>query len=309
MILNRNDIIKQYPWINERNQKFIISADYNGLICASFLSHVLNWELVGYYDLESLWICEEDVVNYEEIIWVDLNILPKLGRAIGGHIVSLDNQTPRGFDTSCNPNLLMNLTSSNFKNKFPFSTLIFLLWLHNYQIKKTLFSRLLVLHSDDTWLKCQEYNENMNDWTKTLTDFNWRWLLQKVDKLMFEQRIDQILYPELNNIGAISTFGKLHSKKLNITSKQFQFNPDWDENIILNLFNLFGNELGWTPPQLPQINKCLIGKRNKKKITKIKEYGLSNFLLDNAVFSYAIPSPKIFNYTTFKKNKKTHILS
>ena len=309
MILNRNDIIKQYPWINERNQKFIISADYNGLICASFLSHILNWKLVGYYDLESLWICEEDVVNYEEIIWVDLNILPKLGRAIGGHIVSLDNQTPRGFDTSCNPNLLMNLTSSNFKNKFPFSTLIFLLWLHNYQIKKTLFSRLLVLHSDDTWLKCQEYNENMNDWTKTLTDFNWRWLLQKVDKLMFEQRIDQILYPELNNIGAISTFGKLHSKKLNITSKQFQFNPDWDENIILNLFNLFGNELGWTPPQLPQINKCLIGKRNKKKITKIKEYGLSNFLLDNAVFSYAIPSPKIFNYTTFKKNKKTHILS
>ena len=309
MILNRNDIIKQYPWINERNQKFIISADYNGLICASFLSHILNWELVGYYDLESLWICEEDVVNYEEIIWVDLNILPKLGRAIGGHIVSLDNQTPRGFDTSCNPNLLMNLTSSNFKNKFPFSTLIFLLWLHNYQIKKTLFSRLLVLHSDDTWLKCQEYNENMNDWTKTLTDFNWRWLLQKVDKLMFEQRIDQILYPELNNIGAISTFGKLHSKKLNITSKQFQFNPDWDENIILNLFNLFGNELGWTPPQLPQINNCLIGKRNKKKITKIKEYGLSNFLLDNAVFSYAIPSPKIFNYTTFKKNKKTHILS
>ena len=203
----------------------------------------------------------------------------------------------------------MNLTSSNFKNKFPFSTLIFLLWLHNYQIKKTLFSRLLVLHSDDTWLKYQEYNENMNDWTKTLTDFNWRWLLQKVDKLMFEQRIDQILYPELNNIGAISTFGKLHSKKLNITSKQFQFNPDWDENIILNLFNLFGNELGWTPPQLPQINKCLIGKRNKKKITKIKEYGLSNFLLDNAVFSYAIPSPRIFNYTTFKKNKKIHILS
>jgi len=112
MILNRNDIIKQYPWINERNQKFIISADYNGLICASFLSHILNWELVGYYDLESLWICEEDVVNYEEIIWVDLNILPKLGRAIGGHIVSLDNQTPRGFDTSCNPNLLMNLTSN-----------------------------------------------------------------------------------------------------------------------------------------------------------------------------------------------------
>ena len=80
---------------------------------------------------------------------------------------------------------------------------------------------------------------------------------------MFEERVDQILYPELSQIGAISAFGKLKSKKLNITSKQFQFNPDWDENIILNLFNLFGNEFGWTPPNLPEITKCIIGKRQK----------------------------------------------
>ena len=163
MKLNRKNIFKQFPWLNKKNQKFIISADYNGLICASFLSHILNWELVGYYDLESLWISRKKTNNYKDIIWVDLNILPKQGRAVGGHIVSLDNKTPQGFKTSCNPNLLLQLTSSDFKNKFPFSTLIFLLWLHNYEIKKTLFSRLLVLHSDDTWLKCQKYNDNVNN--------------------------------------------------------------------------------------------------------------------------------------------------
>ena len=308
MILNRKDIFKHYPWLNEKNHKFIISADYNGLICASFLSHILNWKLVGYYDLESLWICEQDAQNYNDIIWVDLNILPKLGRAIGGHIVSLPKQTPMGFQTSCNPNLLANLTSEDFKNKFPFSTLIFLLWLHNYQIKKTLFARLLVLHSDDTWLKCQEYNQNVNHWVDMLPNFNWKWLLQKVDKSMFEERVDQILYPELNQIGAVSAFGKLKSKKLNITSKQFQCNPDWDENIILNLFNLFGNELGWTPPTMPMINKCIIGNRQKNKLSVIKKYGLSKFLLDNKIFSYAIPSPEIFNYTSFKQNQKSHIL-
>ena len=308
MILNRKDIFKQYPWLNEEKHKFIISADYNGLICASFLSHILNWELVGYYDLESLWICEQDAKNYNDLIWVDLNILPKLGRAIGGHIVSLPEQTPMGFQTSCNPNLLVNLTSADFKNKFPFSTLIFLLWLHNYQIKKTLFARLLVLHSDDTWLKCQEYNQNVNHWVDILLNFNWKWLLQKVDKSMFEERVDQILYPELNQIGAVSAFGKLKSKKLNITSKQFQCNPDWDENIILSLFNLFGNELGWTPPRIPVINKCIIGNRQKNKLSIIKKYGLSKFLLDNEIFSYAIPSPDIFNYTSFKQNQKSHIL-
>ena len=213
MILNRKDIFKQFPWIKEKNKKFIISADYNGVICASFLSHILDWKLVGYYDLESLWVSEENTKNYNDIIWVDLNILPKQGRAIGGHIVSLDGQTPKGFQTSCNPNLLLGLTSGNFKNKFPFSTLIFLLWLHNYQIRKTLIARLLVLHSDDTWLKCQKYNDNVSNWTKILSGFDWKWLLQKIDKLVFEERIDQILYPELNSIGAISAFGKLHSKK------------------------------------------------------------------------------------------------
>lgn len=308
MIFNRKDIIKQFPWLNEKNHKFIISADYNGLICASFLSHILNWKLIGYYDLESLWISKEKVENYNDIIWVDLNILPKIGRAVGGHIVSLPKQTPKGFQTSCNPNVLSNLTSADFQNKFPFSTLIFLLWLHNYQIKKTLFARLLVLHSDDTWLKCQEYNENVNRWVNIMQEFNWKWLLQKVDQSMFEERVDQILYPELNQIGAISAFGKLKSKKLNITSKQFQFNPDWDENIILNLFNLFGNEFGWTPPNLPEINKCIIGKRQKIDLAEIEQHGLSKFLFEKSVFSYAIPSPNIFNYTSFKQNQKTHIL-
>ena len=308
MILNRKDIIKKYPWINQKNKKFIISADYNGLICASFLSHIMNWKLVGYYDLQSLWISKEDVVNYEEIVWVDLNILPKIGKAIGGHIVSIDKETPRGFETSCNPNLLAGLTSTNFKNKFPFSTLIFLLWLHNYQIKKTLLARLLVLHSDDTWLKCQEYNDNVESWTKILSDFNWKWLLQKIDKLTFEERVDQILYPTLQSMGALSSFGKLNSKRLNIASKQLQFNPDWDENIILNLLNLFGNELGWTPPELPNINHSIIGERVKISIEKVQRYGFSKFLLNNNVFSYAIPSPNIFNYTTFKQNKKKHIL-
>ena len=307
MILDRKEIFKKFPWIKEKNKKFIISADYNGVICASFLSHILDWELVGYYNLESLWI-SENAGNYDDVIWVDLNILPKQGRAIGGHIVSLDDQTPKGFQTSCNPNLLLDISSKGFKNKFPFSTLIFLLWLHNYSIKKTLVARLLVLHSDDTWLKCQQYNDNVNSWIGILSDFNWKWLLQKVDKLNFEKRVDQILYPDLNRIGALSSFGKLYSKKLNIRSKQFQFNPDWDENIVLNLFDLFGNELGWTPPKIPVISKCFVGVREKKTINEVRKYGFSKFLLDQSIFSYAISSPRIFNYTSFKKIKKSHIL-
>ena len=59
MIFTRDNIINKYPWIDEQEHQFIISADYDGLICASFLHHHLNWQLVGYYDLNTIWVSDE----------------------------------------------------------------------------------------------------------------------------------------------------------------------------------------------------------------------------------------------------------
>ena len=166
MIFDRKHIFSLYPWLKEKKHKFVISADYNGLICASFLSHHMNWELEGYYDFSSLWLSEKALKNKKNIIWVDINVLPKEGRAIGGHIISTSKEKPKGFKTSCNPNILAQLDSSNFSIKFPFSTLIFLLWLYNIDINKSLNARLLVLHTDDVWLKYQNYPSNIKSWQK-----------------------------------------------------------------------------------------------------------------------------------------------
>ena len=301
MILNRKDIFKSYPWLKEKNQKFIISADYNGMICASFLNHFLDWQLKGYYDFKSLWISNNMINKMDKIIWVDINVLPKKGRAIGGHIISINNQWPKGFKSSCNPNILSQLDELNFHSKYPFSTLIFLLWLHKVNIKKTLMAKMLVLHSDDTWLKYQNYTDNIKRWIDKMPDYNWKWLFNKIETLTFEQRIEQILYPDLLKMSAISKKGKLFSKKLKIKSRQLQFNPDWDLDIILNLFSLFGTHLSWTPPELPQNIIRIDGTRERVDLHKIKEIGLSKFLSNKKVFSYAIPSPRKFDYTSFKK--------
>jgi len=295
----RKKILSTYPWLQEKGLPFITSADYDGLICASFLHHHLGWELAGYYNLTSLWLSDKAKKNSGNLIWVDLNIISTQGRAIGGHIVSLNGELPRGFKSSCNPNIMANLNADKFKEKFPFSTLIFLLWLHNIQIEKELLARMLVLHSDASWLKYQEYGENVKKWISSLNDYDWKWLFQKVNSVTFEKRVDEILYPELKKIGAVSGLSKLSSKRLNIKSRQFQFNPDWDEDIILNLFRLFGNKLKWTPPTLPQISHRIDGIRQKIALSKVKEKGIANFLRDNNIFSYAIPSPRIFNYTSF----------
>tara|TARA_Y100000590_G_scaffold378817_1_gene446054 strand:- start:1091 stop:2017 length:927 start_codon:yes stop_codon:yes gene_type:complete len=307
MILNRENIINKYPWINERNHQFIISSDYDGIICASLLNHFKGWELVGYYDMESIWISDSAKKNKNDIIWVDLNILPKQGRAIGGHIVSIKDEEIPGFDTSCNPNIIAGLSSSSFKKKFPMSTILFLLWVYNIHIPKKILSKMLVLHSDSAWLKSQHYTDNFNWWADNMKDFPWKWFFKNTDSKVFETRIGEILYPKLNSIHAISGYSKLRSKHLGFRSRELKVNPDWDEDIIYNLFNLFATSLHWTPPKLPDIKYRIDGFKNKIELKKVREYGLNNFLKKNKVFSYTITSPKILSYTSFGYTYKSPI--
>ena len=299
MNINRNDIITRFPWLMKKNLPMIISADYDGLICAAFLSHYLNWKLEGYYDLHNIWISNKGLQKKKDLIWVDLNILPKQGRAIGGHIVSLANDIPQGFETSCNPNILAKITANEFHKKFPFSTLIYLLWIHNIEIKNDPLAKLLTLHSDGTWLKLQNYVENGKNWQNYLHDYNWGLLFKNITTSTFEKKIDTELYPLLKNLHAVSNKSKLKSKHLKIQSLQYQFNPDWDEDVILHLFKLFGKTLKWTPPKIPIITSFIPGNRKKVPLAIIKENGLKNFLKEKRIFSYAIPSPRIFNFTSF----------
>ncbi len=307
MVFNRKEMFKQFPWLKEKNLPMIISADYDGLICASFLHHFLNWKIVGYYDLETIWISKKGIIEKPNLIWVDLNILPKQGKAIGGHIISLSKDIPIGFETSCNPNIIAEVTAQNFTNKFPFSTLIYLLWLHNIDIKTDLLSRQLILHSDASWLKIQNYPDNCHKWQQIMKNYNWELLFDKVDSKGYEKEIDQNLYPMLELMNAISGKSKLKSKHLNIKSKDYQFNPDWDEDIIIKLLNLFAINLEWTPPEIPKIIKSISGQRKKVPLALIKQAGLINFLNQNRVFSYAIPSPRIFNFTSFGMKNKSPI--
>ena len=299
MVFQRNKLFSRFPWLKEKNLPMIISADYDGLICASFLHHHLNWKLSGYYDLNTIWVSENAIQEKQNLVWVDLNILPKQGKTIGGHIISISGEIPPGFQSSCNPNILAEITAGEFNRKFPFSTLIYLLWLHNIEVKYDLLSQLLVLHSDAAWLKFQHYTENSNKWQKELRDYSWEFLFNGVNTKTFERRIDEDLYPLLQTMQAVSGKSKLKSKHLNINSKQYQFNPDWDEDIILQLFNLFAKTIGWTPPNIPSISKSIKGIRQKVPLALIKQIGLSHFLKEKRVFSYAIPSPRIFNFTSF----------
>ena len=304
MIFNNKNILKKYPWLKQKNMPMIISSNYDGLFCASLLKHHLNWNLVGYYNQESLWISKEAIEQKKEIIWVDLNILPKQGKAVGGHIVSVDGFIPNGFETSCNPNILDQLTANSFESKFPFSTLIFLLWLYDIKINKNKMSKLLILNTDASWLKYQNYTKNCEQWIKKLSGFNFENLFHNVNTKKFDNDIDKLLYPTLLSIQSRKEFGKLKSKFLNIINKELIINPDWDQDAIMTIFELISNHLNWNIPTLPQITKRIDGVKYKCSLKEVKEKGINNFIKEKHIFSYAITNPKQFSYTTFGQTKK-----
>ena len=304
MIFDTKKIFKTYPWLKKKKLPMIISSSYDGLLCSALLKHHLDWELVGYYNHESLWVSKQAIERKKEIIWVDLNILPKQGKAIGGHIVSVDGFIPKGFGSSCNPNILDELTASSFKSKFPFSTLIFLIWLYKIDIPKNIMAKLLILNTDATWLKWQNYNQNCQNWIEKLTNFNWNSLFSDVNSKSFDHSIDQLLYPALLSINSMKGFGKLKSNFLNIVNKELIINPDWDQDSIMYLFQLISNHLDWNTPYIPKIIKRIDGVKNKCLLSEVKQIGLDQMINNKHIFSYAITSPKYFSYTTFGKSKK-----
>jgi len=158
---------------------------------------------------------------------------------------------------------------------------------------------MLVLHSDSSWLKFQNYTNNFNAWTNSLSDYNWNWFFRNILSETFEKRIDNLLYTELRSIYAISGFSKLKSKNLNLQSRELKVNPDWDEDVIYNLFQTFATNLKWTPPKLPKIIKRVDGRKNKVALREVKKIGLSKFLKKEKVFSYTITSPQTLVYTSF----------
>ena len=120
-------------------------------------------------------------------------------------------------------------------------------------------SKMLILNTDATWLKWQNYNQNCNNWISKLIDFNWDNLFSNVDSKSFDIAMDQLLYPTLLSINSMKTFGKLKSKFLNIVNKELIVNPDWDEDSIMSIFQLISNHLCWDTPQLPHIIKRIDG--------------------------------------------------
>jgi len=295
--LKRKEVFQRFPWLRERDRPMVISTDADGLLSAAFLHHHLGWQVTGYYDSATLWLSAMTDKQRERLVWVDLDICRPGCPALGHHILTLTGATSPALGYVCNPNLLAGIGADDFKSKYPFSTIVFLLWLHEVALRRDLMARLLVLHADSGWINCQHYGDNCRSWQHRLPGYDWRWLFNQVDTERFEQRMRDQLYPRLERLGTCHSQGLTRSRHLGLAGGQLRFNPDWDEDIILGLYSLAGTYLKWSPPSAPVIVRRMEGRRTTAPLESAASKGFPGKLISSGVFSYAIISRDSINFT------------
>ncbi|UCH09671.1 MAG: hypothetical protein JSU61_10675 [Fidelibacterota bacterium] len=295
--MNREAIIQQFPWLKELDRPMIISNDLDGLLAAAFLHHHLGWRIAGYYNCTTLWLSPIALEDKADLIWIDLDICQPAYPAVGHHILTLTHETPEPLRHICNPNLLAGIGAHTFSSKYPFSTILFLLWLHEIDVRRNLLARLLILHADSVWINLQHYYENAHQWQQRLSEYNWKWLFNQVDTEQFECRIQDHLLPRLERLGGMQSTGGNLSRHLRLQGSQLRFNPDWEEDIALGLWDLVGTYLKWSPPTAPGIEHRIEGRRQTAALPSVTDENFPDNLIQDRIFSYAITSRDRINFT------------
>ena len=122
-LVNANDkiiydnVIKKYPWIVELNQKCILSPDSDGFLCGLFMSNVLNWSIVGFYDGKVLTLKKGEVSK--NCIYLDMEIFRNYVKSLGHHMVLYNKRNkPNNWFNFLNCIQPNNIRGYDAKTKF-----------------------------------------------------------------------------------------------------------------------------------------------------------------------------------------------
>lgn len=171
--LNYDNLIKKYPWILEENQKCILSPDSDGLLCGLFMSNVLNWSIVGFYDGKVLMLKKDEKVK--DSVFLDMEIFRNYVRSLGHHMVLYNKKNNPAnlfnFDNCIQPNNIRDYDAkTKFSQKYPLGAIHLVLGIIGHkkkiEIKKSAICPLL--YTDGTFKNLFNYPENCLNWLNFL---------------------------------------------------------------------------------------------------------------------------------------------
>jgi hypothetical protein len=173
MMINYEDLIRKYPWIVEPNKKCILSPDSDGLLCGLFMSHILHWKIVGFYDGKILLLGQNESVK--DCIFLDMEIFRKDVKSLGHHMVLYNKRSIptnwSNFDNCIQPNNIRGYdATTQFNLKYPLGAIHLLLGIVGYnkeiEIKNSAICPLL--YTDGTFKNLFNYPDNCLSWLNFL---------------------------------------------------------------------------------------------------------------------------------------------
>jgi len=171
--MNYKELIKNYPWIIEKDIKVIISPDSDGFLCGLLMTNILGWKIKGYYDGKILLL--QKGVKAQDCVFLDMDIYRSNIKSIGHHMVMFNKlRLPRSwknFKNCLQPNNIRNYDFyKDFPLKYPLATIHLLLGIigtvQDIEIPKSAICPLLF--TDGTWMNLFQYTENSLNWIKFL---------------------------------------------------------------------------------------------------------------------------------------------
>ena len=166
-------LIVQHPWILQRDTDCILSPDSDGLLCGLFMSHHLGWRIRGFYDGKMLTVRED--VDARKCVFLDMEIFRAGVKSVGQHMVMFNKKkAPPNWSNFADCISANNLrgydVKSDFKNKYPFSTIHLLIAILSKRMEIVLpkDAICLLLYTDGTFKNIFNYPENSLSWLEFL---------------------------------------------------------------------------------------------------------------------------------------------
>lgn len=205
-----------HPWLMEKDQPMVIHNDLDGLLSGMFMKNHLNWNVVGVYDLETLYLSDDFDGELEDICFVDLDVCYENMKSIGHHVIGSTTINKNHV----NVNNLWNITESSYTEKYPLSTIVFLYWLYEVPLPQDETQLLYLLHADSTLKNLRTYQSNGRDWLQKL---NLTSLLKEVNSSNFREQVEFVVAPNTYGNNKQCSYKVVDGKaKLKSTKKDIQ---------------------------------------------------------------------------------------
>ena len=255
----------------------ILTNDMDALLSCAAMKAINNWDVNYFYNFEGLYVLDSD--NTKEYVGLDLALTK--GKTIDNHLMTYDYNTIHN-PQAINLNYTKGITNNFYYRKFPLSTFLLLVSLHDIPLN----------YKDESFIKFLLSIDSAHGGYYSDIDRFKKVFIEWMEELNLTQMLDILARTPLDEFKTIQAKSTRIGKTISLDKNgELQFGH-WGGRALEMLSNKIGFEVA-----LPTGQFTLQQQFNNKSFDSSPK--VNSFMTDEKVFSY--------NFT-FKARGKVSIL-